>query len=50
VHVTQTNPQDGATPMITVAVTYRDPMTSPLLRVFFGSTFTSTSEATVLGQ
>jgi hypothetical protein len=50
VRVTQALPKDGGTPLITVAVTYRDPVTSPLLRVLFGSTFTSTSEATVLGQ
>jgi hypothetical protein len=34
----------------TVAVTYKDPVTSPLLQLFMGSTFTSTSEATVVGQ
>jgi len=33
-----------------VAITYRDPVTSPLLRLFMGSTFTSTCEATVVGQ
>jgi hypothetical protein len=30
--------------------TYRDPVTSPLLRLLLGPTFPSTSEATVIGQ
>src|SRR4029077_743018 len=33
-----------------VAITYRDPVTYSLLRLFMGSTFTSTGEATVVGQ
>jgi hypothetical protein len=41
---------EGRPSRFTVAVTYRDPVTSPLLRLFMGSTFTSTSEATVVGQ
>jgi hypothetical protein len=50
VHVTQALPRDGGTPVVTVAVTYRDPVTSPLLRLFIGPTYTTTSEATVLGS
>jgi hypothetical protein len=34
----------------TVAITYKDPVTSPLLQLLLGPTFTSTSEATVVGQ
>jgi hypothetical protein len=33
-----------------VAVTYRDPVTSPLLRLLLGPTYTSTSEAAAVGQ
>jgi hypothetical protein len=51
VHVTQTTPDAQGRPYVfTVAITYHDPVTSPLLRLLLGSTFTSTSEATVLGQ
>jgi len=51
VRVTQALPNaEGRPSRFTVAVTYRDPVTSPLLRLFLGSTFTSTSEATVVGQ
>ena len=49
--VTQALPNaQGRPSRFTVAITYRDPVTSPLLRLLLGSTFTSTSEATVLGQ
>jgi hypothetical protein len=41
---------EGRPSQFTVTVTYKDPVTSPLLRLFMGSTFTSTSEATVAGQ
>ncbi|MDQ6713036.1 MAG: hypothetical protein M3Z28_07580 [Candidatus Dormibacteraeota bacterium] len=51
VHITQTAPDAQGRPYIfTVAITYRDPVTSPLLRLILGPTFTSTSQATVLGQ
>jgi hypothetical protein len=49
VRVTHSPAGDGQPSLVTVAVTYRDPVTSPLLQVLLGSTFTSTSEATVLG-
>ena len=41
---------EGRPSQYTVAITYKDPVTSPLLRLFMGSTFTSTSDATVVGQ
>jgi hypothetical protein len=50
VQVGQARPTDGQPSLVTVRVTYRDPVTSPLLRILLGSSFTSTSEATVLGQ
>ena len=51
VHVKQGLPNAQGRPVaFTVAITYKDPVTSPLLRLFMGSTFTSTSEATVVGQ
>jgi hypothetical protein len=51
VHVTETTPDAEGRPYVfTVAITYRDPVTSPLLRMILGPTFTSTSQATVLGQ
>jgi hypothetical protein len=34
----------------TVAITYRDPVTSPLLGVLLGATYTGTGEATVVGE
>ena len=39
---------EGRPSLFSVAITYRDPVTSPLLRLLLGSTFTSTSEATVV--
>jgi hypothetical protein len=51
VRVTQALPNaDGRPSRLTVAITYRDAVTSPLLRLFIGSTFTSSSEATVVGR
>jgi hypothetical protein len=51
VRVTQALPNaEGRPSRFTVAITYRDPVTSPLLRLLLGSTYTSTSEATVLAQ
>lgn len=51
VHVTQATPDAAGRPYVfTVAITYRGQVTSPLLQLLFGSTFTSTSQATVLGQ
>jgi hypothetical protein len=51
VRVTQTTPDAQGRPYVfTVAITYRDPVTSPMLRLILGSTFTSTSQATVFGQ
>jgi hypothetical protein len=48
VRVTQALPNaEGQPALYTVAITYRDPVTSPLLRLLLGSTFTSTSQATV---
>src|SRR6202165_3038664 len=41
---------EGRPSQYTVAITYKDPVTSPLLRLLLGPTFTSTSEATVVGQ
>ena len=40
---------EGRPSLFSVAITYRDPVTSPLLRLLLGPTFTSTSEATVVG-
>ena len=51
VRVTQALPNaEGRPSRFTVAITYSDPVTSPLLRLLLGSTFTSTSDATVVGQ
>lgn len=51
VHVKEGLPNAEGRPVaFTVAITYRDPVNSPLLRLFMGSTFTSTSDATVVGQ
>jgi hypothetical protein len=51
VHVKEGLPNAEGRPVaFTVAITYRDPVNSPLLRLFMGSTFTSTSEATVIGE
>jgi hypothetical protein len=51
VHVTQSLANAEARPSrFTVAVTYSDPVTSPLLRLLLGSTYTSTSEATAVGR
>lgn len=49
--VTQALPDaQGRPSLFTVTMVYRDPVTSPLLRLVFGATFTSTSEATVSAQ
>lgn len=51
VHVKEGLPNAEGRPVaFTVVITYRDPVNSPLLRLFMGSTFTSTSEVTVVGQ
>jgi hypothetical protein len=51
VHVKQGLPNaQGRPSRYTVAITYKDPVTSPLLQLLLGPTFTSTSEATVVGQ
>jgi hypothetical protein len=50
VHVTQALAGGNRPAQYTVAITYRDPVTSPLLGVLLGSTYTSTSEATVAGE
>jgi hypothetical protein len=51
VHVKLGLPNAQGRPVaFTVTVTYHDPVSSPLLRLFIGPTFTSTSEATVVGQ
>lgn len=50
-HVKEGLPNAEGRPVaFTVVITYRDPVNSPLLRLFMGSTFTSTSEVTVVGQ
>lgn len=41
---------DGRPSLFKVAVTYRDPVTSPLLRLLIGPTYTSTTEATAITQ
>lgn len=41
---------DGRPSLFRVAVTYHDPVTSPLLRLVIGPTYTSTSEATAASQ
>ena len=41
---------DGRPRLFKVAVTYHDPVASPLLRMFIGPTYTSTSEATAIAQ
>jgi hypothetical protein len=41
---------DGRPSLFKVAVTYRDPVTSPLLQLLLGPTYTSTSEATAIAQ
>jgi len=41
---------EGRPTQFTVAITYKDPVTSPLLRLLLGPTFTSTSQATVVAQ
>jgi hypothetical protein len=41
---------DGRPSLFKVAVTYHDPVTSPLLRLLIGPTYTSTSEATAITQ
>ena len=39
---------EGRPSLFRVAVTYHDPVTSPLLRLLLGPTYTSTSEATAI--
>jgi hypothetical protein len=41
---------DGRPSLLKVAITYSDPVTSPLLQLLLGPTYTSTSEATAIAQ
>lgn len=51
VRVKQGLPNAQGRPLaFTVTITYHDPVTSPLLQMIIGPTFTSTSEATAVGQ
>jgi hypothetical protein len=51
VHVKQAGiDQDGNPTTFTVTISYREPISSPLLRLFAGESFVSASEATSSGQ